>query len=542
MRRKTKYTIFFFLLLPLLGIVSIIVSTRWGVHLCPDSSTFIGFARNLINGVNLSVMRDWTQISRVAPLFSSLLAGIGILGIDPLIGARWLNAFLFGVSIFLVGFIINKYTHSFWLSILGSFFILTSEDALLLYSKAMSDPLFIFSALLGIYLLANYLQNQKMPFLIASAGSAGLAFLARYAGIVLVITALMGVLILNAEKWKKRLRDSVIFLTISCIPIALWIIRNIYARDTFVGRQIAFHPFTVDELSKVATFVSRWLLPVRVPMLISHAILAAGTVSTSLLVLTFILIEKKEEYVQRYFSQGNLSNLPALLVLFILIHGVSLIVAYSFFEDSGGFREPRLLFPIFIFGLVLIFCLFKNLFFFLKQKRSLYFLGIILCLILFGFYIKLYLNRGIVWIRDRYKSGYEWSAPLWKGSEIVKQIGLLDSRRPVFTNHFHLLYLFTGKNIRYIPKKSHDAAKMYYREKIPIAKVFYYEDNENYLAELDVMRKRLKNENGLLVYFNPIYINESDSMCYPSEEEINKKLPLRLIKKGAEGAIYALSE
>jgi len=125
---------------------------------------------------------------------------IGVFGIDPLNGARWLGVFLFGANILLVGLVINRYTHGFWTSVFGSFIMLSSVDMLNIHSMAWSEPVFIMFGLLGLFLLALHLENPRSLLLIASSGGIALAFLARYTGVAFVATGMAGVFLLGRKE------------------------------------------------------------------------------------------------------------------------------------------------------------------------------------------------------------------------------------------------------------------------------------------------------------------------------------------------------
>src|SRR5437879_1284014 len=114
--------------LSLLGIVMLLFSTRWGVGLSPDSVAYIAAARDLLNGHGYTTIL-W------APLFPMFVTAIGLFRVDPLVGARGLNAVLFAANIALVGIIVRRYTRGLPLpSFLAGFFMLTSADMLAIHS------------------------------------------------------------------------------------------------------------------------------------------------------------------------------------------------------------------------------------------------------------------------------------------------------------------------------------------------------------------------------------------------------------------------
>ena len=91
------------------GATALLFSTRWGIGLSPDSVVYIASARNLLSGYGLSVSfttGEFLPLTHYPPLFSAGLAGLGLVGIDPLDGARWFNAMIFRAKIPLLGLVV----------------------------------------------------------------------------------------------------------------------------------------------------------------------------------------------------------------------------------------------------------------------------------------------------------------------------------------------------------------------------------------------------------------------------------------------------
>jgi hypothetical protein len=74
-----------------------------------------------------------------------MLAVPGAVGIDPLVGARWVNTLLFGANIVLVGNIVREMLpNSLLAPILASFLLLTSMEMYEIHAMAISEPGLIF--------------------------------------------------------------------------------------------------------------------------------------------------------------------------------------------------------------------------------------------------------------------------------------------------------------------------------------------------------------------------------------------------------------
>src|SRR4030067_586560 len=103
------------LAMSLIGMSALWRSTPYGLGLVNDSATYVEGTTSLLAGkgyVRISGGGEIKPITHFPPLFSLLLAGLGLVGIDLLHGARLLITFLFGMDIVLVGLSIYKISRS----------------------------------------------------------------------------------------------------------------------------------------------------------------------------------------------------------------------------------------------------------------------------------------------------------------------------------------------------------------------------------------------------------------------------------------------
>ncbi len=94
------------------------------------------------------------------PGFSSALAVIGLLGLDPLRGARFLNALLFGCSTALIGILGWRMTRSLAAGLVLAGLFVLNGSLLQVYTTAMSEPLFIFLSLLAFWMFDLYFERD----------------------------------------------------------------------------------------------------------------------------------------------------------------------------------------------------------------------------------------------------------------------------------------------------------------------------------------------------------------------------------------------
>ncbi len=511
--RQTPYYLLALITLSVIGATAVLFSTRWGIGLSPDSVVYIGAARNLLSGNGLSVPSysgEFTPMTQYPPLFSIWLAGIGYIGIDPMDGARWLNALLFAANITLVGLVVYASTRSLLPSIFGSLLMMGSLPAVQIHSMAWSEPLFIFFGILGLFLLALYMEKPRYVILAVSSMAVALAFLARYAGIALVATGVIAILLLSKYPWRKRLFDVGVFCTISCVPMILWIIRNLVVAGTATNREVAFHPLTTEHLRAAVDTISTWLLPVRVPPSTRWVSLL---IVVTMVILIFVLSKREMRRDERKNPEGP-TGLPALLGFFILNYGLLLLVSISFFDVHTPV-DNRILSPVYVATLTLVLCLSPNLSTTLIQGRSIRIALIIFCVV----FSVSHLLGVIPWLTHSYSNGIGYASRAWKQSALIEHINGLDSKVPIFTNGPDAVYILTGRPAYMIPSKVDPGTRLV---------------NSNYPYDLATMRKELEMGKGVLVYFNKI----SWRWYLPSEKELKKHLKLHLHATEEDGSIY----
>jgi hypothetical protein len=134
------------ILLVVIGILLVLRATPDGLGLSDDSIAYVAGARSMLagQGYREAWLASNQPVTHFPPAFSSVLAFLGMFGIDPLRGARLVNALLFGLNAGLLGILAWRMTPSLSAGlVIAALFILNSE-ILQVHAVAMSEPLFIF--------------------------------------------------------------------------------------------------------------------------------------------------------------------------------------------------------------------------------------------------------------------------------------------------------------------------------------------------------------------------------------------------------------
>ncbi len=470
----------------LLGASSLIFATKLGVGTAYDSAIYIGAARNLLDGKGLTIpfiSNEAEPMTHYPPLFPVLLSAIGFLGIDPMAAARWVNVFVFGANIFLVGLVISRFTHgSPWTALFGSLLTASSAVVLWIHLWASTDPLFILLGLAGIFLMHEYLEKKGQPLLICSAVLIALAFLTRYSGIALVCTGAIGILLLSPKTLFEKARDSCVFLAISSLPVALWLVRNVALSGNATDRSAAFHPITATHLRLALENISAWILPTSVPDTI-RMISALMFVTVAAAAHVFLSLRKKKQ------AEGDAathypSRFHSLAAIFIITYGALLVISISFF-DTYIPLDDRILSPIHVFGMIITLCIGYQLLSLAEGMKLVKISAVAVCTLFLAFY----LSKGESLVTSAHDTGLGLAGREWQDNPDVKQLRELTPDVHIYSNKPYAIYLLSGRSASRVPGNLNDETG---------------KTNESYPAEVAAMNEQLRNKKAVVINFDVI--------------------------------------
>lgn len=512
-KEEKKYTILLIAPLSILGALSVALATRLGVGMSADSTAYINAANNLLAGRGYTIQTgidELEPLTHFPPLFPTLLAIVGSLGFDPSGAARWLNLVLFAVNIVLMGLIITTYTDKpTWVPALGSHFLLTSTAMLHIHSMAWTEPLFILSSLLGLYLLGMYIEIPKTSFLLASSIVVALGFLDRYIGVALVVAGFIGITLLGKKALARRLVDGLIFATSSSLPMLLWLIRNLGVAGNTTNRQIVFHPPTLRHAGGALSTLSAWLLPDAVPDVVGWTL--APIVVFILIALLMLLLRRQEHVNLVEFVKRRYETVPCLFLIFAATYLLFLIASISFFDALTPLSR-RTLAPVYVSGIILATYLVFNLLTEMDFGRT---KAVYLTLAIL--FTASYLFRATAWIASAHRDGLGLTSTVWQQSETVRRIREFPVDTPIHSNAAYVIKAVGGRFAYGVPSKISSTSRT---------------PNADYLSELEEMKGHLA-EGGIVVWFDGFGRNSS-----PSESELRDALSLELLSRLADGAIY----
>ena len=475
-----------FALPPLAGLVAVVAATGKGLYVSPDAVFYVGTAGNWIDGQGFTPPPGLPPLEHFPPLFTAVLAALGKLGLDPLDGARLVNALAFAAIVVLVGGVVRARSGSPSAALAASVLTAAAVDLLTYSASALSEPLFIVLGVGALVGVAAYLDRPSPALLAGTSALAAAAFLTRYVGIALVlagVTALLG---------RRRWVAAGVFGVVAVAPVAAWL--------TWAGgrgtsdRPIVLHMFGGEYLGQAARPLSQWLVPWPKPPI--------GLLLALLLVAVGVLVARRLPA-----SAGPGSHLTWVLLTFTVAY-LAVLLANRTFTDASGRLDARFLAPLHPIAILLVVpALWRR-----KLPAP--------ALALAGVLVSAQVVGAAAWtaggLTDDGISRRGYTAAAWERSTLITRVAGLDG--PLYTNAFDALFLHTGRSSLPIP------AERDYLTGRP---------NPRYADELTAIRAG----GGYVAYFDALTFRRS---FLPSRAELVAALPLEVVATDPLGTLYRL--
>lgn len=424
-------------ILSLMGVALVLISTsRYGVGLSPDSTMYLSAARNLMDGRGLTVF-DGSPYVAWPPLFPALLSALGRMGVDPLDGARWLNALTFGALVFVSGRTLREGLRSRPLAGLGAAFVALSIPLIDAAKMAWTEPLFALLTVLFLIDLTEYLGRREPRLLVRLSALTALACLQRYAGVTLILTGQALILLIAANTpVVKRLKQAAGFGFLSALPVGLWMLRNVALTATPSGSRSASAATLLQNVTAALDVLTVWFLPHPIPLPVrvaGVAVFASGAI--------WVTLKTRERR-----SAHALSAAVFVLTYVPFLIAMAAGVAFDAISD-------RLLTPV---------CVPLTLLAFIGVEKTLemqprwgpwkHRLTVGLCLVWLAYPLARVVKNVPTYARTG-AGGYTTTA--WKESPLLEWVRA-HRGEPIYTNAPDAVYILTGLVVRSSPTRDRD--------------------------------------------------------------------------------------
>jgi hypothetical protein len=491
------------------GIGLVLFATRHGVGVTPDSVYYISGARNIAAGLGYSMPLgggDLAAITQWPPLFPASLAALTFLGLDPVEGARWLNAVLLALDSALIAWIVYRETRALAAGVISALVFMASPWVLQSYSQAWSEPIMITLALAFFLLLGRYLDSGRFGVLIVAAAICSVAYLARYAAGFLMLAGLVAVFSQHAGAARRRLWHAAVFGMICLTVPLLWTVRNSLAHSA-VGRDLGWHPISAGFLPPAIRTIGSWFAIPDVPLPFSILILATAGV-----LLAYLLLPLMREATLGDPVRSRL-NLP---FLFVSAYLVTIAVSVSF-VDAEVTADNRLMLPAYVFLIIGVSIMLARLAGLKTWRRGRVILGLALIVLAVG-------NLGLRssdWLTQAGGYGGFYTSPEWQSSATIRYVRALPPGVRIFSNAPDAVLYLTGRPAYQLPEFYNGHSARY---------------NQEYDKEMTAMAQVVES-GGMVIYFD---LGKWRRLM-PSESEVTRLLPLQLSRKTADGSVYVRS-
>ncbi|MDB4918757.1 hypothetical protein [Mucilaginibacter sp.] len=479
----------------IIGFYAIYLFTAYsGVGLSPDSIMYASTATNIQAHGSLLTFNKTPLV--FFPVFYPFFLGViqFISGVDPIKAGAIINAFLFASVIFTTGWIMQKFVaHSRiykWIILAA---IILSPGLLEIYSFLWSETLFILETLFFIIAYWRYMHTHTTKALLVVAVITAISCITRYAGVTIVGTGGLMLLLDNELPIRKKIQHILIFGFISISLLAANLLLNSFSTGLSTGtREPSITPF-FKNLYYFGTVICDWgsLSKGAYPF----AILIASVI---LLALIGILIWKA--------CKKSINSYENIVIAFAVVYGLFIVISASISRYEA--INSRLLAPMFIPLLIACTSWVPDVLRLVKSKAK-YVLACVAIIMMLAFE---YSSYKVDW--QRYDDENDYGVPgysddSWNKSEFVTYLkqhkNLFKPGIPIYSDANEAVYLFTGLPSALIPHK------------------FFKADVQKFYA----------NKSFYLIWFDNLYNNELVSL-----PDIMKNKKLVKIGAAKEGEIY----
>ncbi|MBK9924192.1 MAG: phospholipid carrier-dependent glycosyltransferase [Anaerolineales bacterium] len=449
--------------LAILGTLLVLKATPEGLNLSDDSIAYVAGARSILagDGYREAYLASNQPVTHFPPGFSLVLAFFGLFGLDPLRGARLVNALLFGLNAGLLGILVWRMTPSLMAGLVLAALFVTNSEMLQVHTAAMSEPLFISFSLFALWMFDIYFERPPARFgwqgsvkgrwwLVFCAVFTGMAYLTRYAGLALVAVFIAALFILYPF-WRDRFGNTMIFLA-GFLPFALaWTLRNKFVAENATNRTFAWHPITSENIEIGRRVFSEFLIPVETWR---REMLKAGVVDWMIVIILGVVLAwtifRSWKYISKprqasVLERGGKESREVISFttgLYIFAYLASIVASMMMFDAATKFKL-RILSPVFV-GLLILLVAFGI---WMRNKQRVLVVIATITLLCFSIY------KQSITVAQLSKGGLGYASFQWYDSEAMKYLRDLPDDIKIYTNEPAAVYLYTGRGAYVLPDR-----------------------------------------------------------------------------------------
>ncbi|UCG42170.1 MAG: hypothetical protein JSU73_09845 [candidate division WOR-3 bacterium] len=361
-------------------------------------------------------------------------------------------------------------------------------------------------ALITLLLIDQYRNFSRRSLLLYAALACGIACLARYSGVALVLTGII-VLLWTGQRWRRRLVDSGIFTVFAVAPLTVWLARNAAVAGSATTRDLVFHTIPYWKWVTGLDTLASWLVTYQAHVAVKYAVGLGALV----VIVVLVVLPRGTGSVRTGIVP---ERTPLALSIFIPCYLMTVLASITFI-DAFIPLDNRLLSPLLPAIVIVVLQLGCRVLQSSSGRRQAR-LGL---LVLVGIWLVLWTTQAVSWMVRRSRDGEWYTSAKWQGSETMAEVRRLHAEAVIYSNVPEAIYLVAGRPASPIPEVVDHHTGM---------------DNPTYRVEMDSLRAALAGENALVAYFT----SEEERRWYmPTMRELMAGADLMPFIITADGAI-----
>lgn len=316
----------------------LIYVTRHGAWLFQDSVVYMATAEHLKRGYSF-LQLEMLPLVRWAPMYSFCLAIVSsITGLTVQIVMRWLSILIYVLINLTASLWLKKHIQNPILFVLSIGLIFFNLPIFWVSAGGITEPLFILLSLWTLLSYEQYQESNLFQWVLIMGLLAGITWLTRYAGYMLVFTGGLLLIFNWKQNWRRRFTDASTYSILALVGILAWLIRNQILTGYFTGpRRPSIVPFGTN-LNKFFQITIDWFFPELSFQVIPNYLCLFVLV----MILSYLVSRNWRSW---YHAPEHLEYmLPHLLYFFVYSSGIVITLSIVFVSPM----DSRFLSPVFI--------------------------------------------------------------------------------------------------------------------------------------------------------------------------------------------------
>lgn len=248
--------------------VLVLVATRSGPAVSPDSAFYISAARNFAEGRGLTDFAG-TTLTHWPPMLPLLLSLGSRVGMSVETTARVLNAACAAAICLLTFAVARTRIGSRRLALVAALLVAVSPALLRTQDFVWSEPLFTVLVLLFLLVIGDASETTGFGALFAAGLVVGASVLTRYLGLALVVGGIVAIAVNTRRAVKPMLLRVGAFAVGVIVVVGPLVLRNLHADGTLFGATGGGGSGLARTIDAAATSLGRLLLPDQAPSMVS---------------------------------------------------------------------------------------------------------------------------------------------------------------------------------------------------------------------------------------------------------------------------------